>query len=56
MTKIIVSIIFLASLSNFANALPIDWNGSFGVDTTLIDNYRKVKMPMKAHGSIRSLV
>lgn len=26
-----------------AYSLPIDWNGVFGVDTTLIDNYRKVE-------------
>lgn len=24
-------------------ALPIDWHGAFGVDTTLIDNYRRVE-------------
>jgi len=24
------------------NALPIDWQGSFGVDTTIITNYRKI--------------
>lgn len=25
------------------HALPIDWHGAFGVDTTLIDNYRRVE-------------
>lgn len=29
--------------SGVAHALPIDWNGSFGVDTTLIDNFRRIK-------------
>lgn len=35
-------ILFLISL-NSAHALPIDWHGVFGADTTLIDNYRRVK-------------
>ncbi|ATH09412.1 hypothetical protein BIY24_16130 [Halobacteriovorax marinus] len=34
----------LATLTmNSAHALPIDWHGVFGVDTTLINNYRRVK-------------
>ena len=34
----------IATLSiGTAQALPIDWHGVFGVDTTLINNYRKVK-------------
>ncbi len=34
----------LAALTiNTTQALPIDWHGVFGVDTTLIDNYRKIK-------------
>ncbi len=34
----------LAALTiSTAQALPIDWHGVFGVDTTLINNYRRVK-------------
>jgi hypothetical protein len=33
----------LSLLSTTAHALPIDWHGVFGADTTLIDNYRRVK-------------
>ena len=36
-------ITFLLALTLSAWALPIDWNGNFGIDTTLIDNYRKIK-------------
>lgn len=33
----------LAALFSFsAHALPIDWHGVFGVDTTLLDSYRRV--------------
>lgn len=35
---------FLIVLISFnAHALPIDWHGIFGVDTTLIDNYRFIE-------------
>jgi hypothetical protein len=27
----------------YAHAVPIDWHGVFGVDTTLIDNYRRIE-------------
>ncbi len=38
----IVSTIFVSALSiNSALALPIDWNGVFGVDTHMIQNYRR---------------
>src|SRR5690606_33748468 len=33
----------LVLVSNQAWALPIDWHGSFGVDTTLIDNFRRIE-------------
>ncbi len=32
-----------ALLSSSTFALPIDWHGVFGVDTTLLDNYRMIK-------------
>ena len=35
----------LAILPQTSQALPIDWNGVFGVDTTLIDNFRRIKEP-----------
>lgn len=34
---------FIAILSLNAHALPIDWHGVFGVDTTLIDNFRFIE-------------
>ncbi|MDD0854769.1 hypothetical protein HBN50_16790 [Halobacteriovorax sp. GB3] len=33
----------LALTATSAHALPIDWHGVFGVDTTLINNYRRIK-------------
>ncbi len=33
----------LSLLPQSSQALPIDWNGVFGVDTTLIDNFRRIK-------------
>jgi hypothetical protein len=35
-------LISFALLSSQAMALPIDWNGTFGVDSTLIDSFRKL--------------
>ena len=34
---------FLALISTQAFALPIDWNGAFGVDTNLINSYRRIE-------------
>lgn len=34
---------FLVLLPAASQALPIDWHGSFGVDSTLISNYRRIK-------------
>ena len=36
------SVILFLFLPLVAKALPIDWQGNFGVDTTIISNYRKV--------------
>ena len=36
------SIILFLFLPFVAKAIPIDWQGSFGVDTTIVTNYRKV--------------
>ena len=36
------SIILFLFLPFIAKAIPIDWQGSFGVDTTIVTNYRKV--------------
>jgi hypothetical protein len=43
--KIILPLLFL-SLN--IQAVPIDWHGTFGVDTTLIDNYRKIDKTVDA--------
>jgi len=40
-----------ALLSSSAYALPIDWHGVFGVDTTMIDNYRMIKSTTDNSGS-----
>ena len=37
-------LVFLIAIISFnAHSLPIDWHGIFGVDTTLIDNYRFIE-------------
>ena len=36
------SILLFLFLPFLAHALPIDWQGTFGVDTTIVTNYRKV--------------
>jgi hypothetical protein len=38
---ILLALLALAPLTSFA--LPIDWHGSFGVDSTLLSDYRRVK-------------
>ena len=45
MTQTITILILLSTilLTPKAFALPIDWHGAFGVDTTLIDNFRRVE-------------
>lgn len=43
MRNLILSFAIISILPLTAQALPIDWNGVFGVDTTLIDNYRRIK-------------
>ena len=40
--KIIVFLILFFNILP-VHALPIDWHGAFGVDTTLIDNFRRIK-------------
>jgi len=40
-TQKIVLLFLLLPITSFA--VPIDWHGVFGVDTTLIDNYRRVQ-------------
>lgn len=42
---LILLVLLLATFSFIpsAKALPIDWHGVFGVDTTMIDSYRRVK-------------
>lgn len=42
MKKILKATATLALLSSSTYALPIDWHGVFGVDTTSIDNYRRL--------------
>ena len=37
-------------VSRAAFALPVDWNGVFGVDTTLIDNYRRLDGALDTSG------
>lgn len=40
----LASTVFISALSiNSAMALPIDWTGVFGVDTTMISNFRRTK-------------
>src|SRR5690606_28969879 len=41
--KIFCTILTAAILPATAWSLPIDWHGVFGVDTTLIDSYRRIK-------------
>lgn len=42
LVKTLVCLIFLLiSVKSFA--LPVDWKGTFGIDTTLIDNYTRTK-------------
>ena len=36
------SILLFLFFPFLAHALPIDWQGTFGVDTTIVTNYRKV--------------
>ena len=36
------SIILFLFIPLIGNALPIDWQGNFGVDTTIVTNFRKV--------------
>ena len=43
MRNLILSLAIFSFLPLTAQALPIDWNGVFGVDTTLIDNFRRIK-------------
>lgn len=43
MRKILCTILTAAILPATAWSLPIDWHGVFGVDTTLIDSYRRIK-------------
>lgn len=43
MRTFIYTIVIATLLPQVAFALPIDWHGVFGVDTTLIDNYRRIK-------------
>lgn len=40
--KLAISI-FLLSLPVISHALPVDWHGAFGVDSTSINNFRRVK-------------
>ncbi len=44
--KVLLMLSFFISESSFA--LLIDWNGSFGVDTTTIKSYRKIKGPSQS--------
>jgi hypothetical protein len=43
--------LLVAFISVNAHALPIDWHGIFGVDTTLIDNYRFIEQRTQATDS-----
>lgn len=44
--NIVLLILFLApQLTPTAQSMPIDWKGKFGVDTTIIDNYRRSDNP-----------
>ncbi|MCO4794048.1 MAG: hypothetical protein KC493_10065 [Bacteriovoracaceae bacterium] len=44
MGKILKSFIaFILLMPSMAWSLPIDWHGAFGVDTTLIDNFRRIE-------------
>lgn len=40
----VVVLFFIIISSQIVNAVPIDWHGAFGVDTTSIYNYRKIKV------------
>ena len=41
--KVCLPFIILILASGKAFTMPIDWHGVYGVDTTLVDNYRRVK-------------
>lgn len=41
----VISGLFIFFFSISAHALPIDWHGVFGVDSTLIDTFRKIENP-----------
>jgi hypothetical protein len=40
--KLLLGLIPLLALTGPAYSLPIDWKGVFGVDTTLVDTYRRI--------------
>lgn len=43
---------FLALLPVASQALPIDWHGSFGVDSTIISDYRRIKSKTDNSGGL----
>ncbi len=49
LTIFIVLLIF--SIGQNSYALPIDWHGVFGVDTTLIDNFRRIESKIDNSGN-----
>lgn len=42
------SILSALVISHNVHALPIDWHGVFGVDTTLIDSFRRIDKPQES--------
>lgn len=45
--KLFLAILSALTVSHNVHALPIDWHGVFGVDTTLIDSFRRIDKPLE---------